>query len=164
MTVYIIMGIAGTGKTTIGKGVAGSLDLPFLDADDFHPQLNIAKMKSGVPLAEDDRVSWTQAITNHIVTTSERADLVLACSALSKPTRARLRAGLSGNCVFIHLHAENHVLKRRLSERKGHMFSVNLLASQFTALQMPKRAHKIDVDRSIESIVNDVCALISPNK
>ncbi len=162
MTIYIIMGVAGTGKTTVGQASAKKLNLPFLDADDFHPEENIAKMRGGDPLNETDRVPWTQAITTHISQKYNRANVLLACSALSKATRSRLRAGLSGNCVFIHLHGDCHILKERLSARKGHMFSVDLLASQFTALQMPKRAHILDIDQPVESLVTQICDLINP--
>lgn len=162
MTIFIIMGVAGTGKTTVGRASAEHLGLPFLDADDFHPPENITKMRGGTPLNETDRIPWTQAITTHITRKYKHADIVLACSALSKPTRSRLRAGLSGNCVFIHLHGDWHILKERLTARRGHMFSVDLLASQFTALQMPKRAHMLNIDQSIERLVTQICALIRP--
>lgn len=163
MTVFVIMGIAGCGKTTVGTLTADMLKVSFYDADDFHPPLNIAKMSSGVPLAEEDRVSWTDAICKKLVKKAGKETIILACSALSKATRSRLRGGLSGHCQFIHLHGDITTLKRRLKARKDHFFSVDLLASQFSALAMPRRALTLDIKLPPDQLAQKIVAYIKVN-
>ena len=160
MQIYIIMGVAGCGKTTIAKAAAEKLGLPFIEADDHHSEVNIAKMKEGHPLDDTDREPW---IDNLIAAAkAHETDVVMSCSALTKFVRKRLRAGLNGNCTFIHLHGSPRIIRKRLTDRKGHYFGADLLASQFTALEMPNRAHTLNIENDIETLVSQACAIIKP--
>lgn len=160
MTTYIIMGVAGCGKSTIGKQAAQQLDLPFLEGDDFHPAYNKQKIRSGAALSPEDRLPWIDAITDHILTQGNSQNRVLACSALSKAVRSRLRGALNGDCEFLHLHGDRLILKQRLTARQGHMFGPDLLPSQFTALQMPRRAARFGIDQDVQTLCDEVCAHI----
>lgn len=170
MTVYILMGVAGCGKSTIGREAAKQLNIPFLEGDDFHSEFNIAKMSNGIALTNDDRMPWVDAMVEACRTESARfqqegTPLILACSALSKAVRQRLRAGLHDQCRFIHLHGDHATLKERLSDRKGHFFKPELLASQFEALEIPQSATTLDIFQPIDVLTQQLYEIIqSENK
>lgn len=163
MTIYILMGVAGCGKSTVGSAAAQNLGIPFFEGDDYHSALNIAKMSSGVPLSDDDRMPWVEAIIA-ACSVSPNEDKILACSSLSKIVRQKLRAGFNGNCEFIHLHGDHITLKQRLSDRSGHFFKTDLLASQFAALHMPRRAITLNIDQPLDTLVQQVCDIIALKK
>lgn len=127
------MGVAGTGKTTIGPLLAARLGVPYAEGDDFHPQSNIAKMSAGTPLTDDDRWPWLDAIGDWA---QERAGLggVVSCSALKRSYRDRLRAAAPG-VVFVHLTGDRALIEDRMSHRQGHFMPTALLDSQFATLQ-----------------------------
>lgn len=131
--VVVVMGVAGTGKTTIGPLVAEALGVPYAEGDDFHPAANVAKMSAGVPLDDDDRWPWLDAIGRWA---HGRAGLggVVSSSALKRSYRDRLRAAAPG-LVFLHLTGDRELIERRMGERKGHFMPTALLDSQFAALQ-----------------------------
>ncbi|MFD9790750.1 gluconokinase [Streptomyces sp. NPDC059070] len=131
--VVVVMGVAGTGKTTIGPLVAESLGVPYAEGDDFHPAANVAKMSAGVPLEDADRWPWLDAIGRWA---HGRAGLggVVSSSALKRAYRDRLRAAAPG-LVFLHLTGERELIERRMRERKGHFMPTALLDSQFATLQ-----------------------------
>ncbi|MCK8679317.1 gluconokinase [Streptomyces lichenis] len=131
--VVVVMGVAGTGKTTIGPLVAERLGVPYAEGDDFHPAANIAKMSAGVPLDDADRAPWLDAIGRWA---HGRAGLggVVSSSALKRAYRDRLRAAAPG-AVFLHLTGDRALVERRMAERKGHFMPTALLDSQFAALQ-----------------------------
>lgn len=161
MTVYILMGVAGCGKSTVGRAAADILSIPFLEGDKFHPEANLAKMASGYALTNEDRMPWVDAmIAGCKALDAEIYPIILACSALSIPVRQRLREGLNNACRFIHLHGHEDVLIRRLSERKGHFFKANLLTSQFVALDIPREAITLDLMQSVETLAAEVCDII----
>ncbi|MCS0636080.1 gluconokinase [Streptomyces sp. LP05-1] len=131
--VVVVMGVAGTGKTTIGPLVADRLGLPYAEGDDFHPEANIAKMSAGVPLDDDDRWPWLDAIGQWAHDRAGRGGVV-SCSALKRAYRDRLRTAAPG-VVFLHLTGDRELIGRRMTERKGHFMPTALLDSQFSTLQ-----------------------------
>lgn len=134
--VYVVMGVAGCGKTTIGAKLARRRNWPFHEGDDFHPEANVAKMSAGIALSNEDREPWIAAICAAL----NRQDgpvQVLSCSSLSRAVRDWLRAGFDGEVVFVWLKLTPAIVRRRLAGRKGHFFKEDLLESQFSALEAP---------------------------
>ncbi|MFI8292633.1 gluconokinase [Streptomyces sp. ms191] len=131
--VVVVMGVAGTGKTTIGPLVAEALGIPYAEGDDFHPAANVAKMSAGVPLDDTDRGPWLDAIG---AWAHDRAGLggVVSSSALKRIYRDRLRAAAPG-VVFLHLTGDRALIERRMGARTGHFMPTALLDSQFATLQ-----------------------------
>ncbi|MFD1631777.1 gluconokinase [Pseudopedobacter beijingensis] len=135
--VYVIAGVSGVGKTTLGKQLAKKLSLPFYDGDDYHPEQNIQKMRSGVALNDADRLPWLKNLHLHLKEWESNGGAVLACSALKESYR-RILAGkeqLSVNWIFII--ADFKTLKERLGSRRGHFFNPDLLVSQLKTLEIP---------------------------
>ncbi|MUL65217.1 gluconate kinase [Mycobacterium sp. CBMA 234] len=151
----VVMGVSGSGKSTVGAALAQRLRVPFADADDFHPPANIAKMSAGHPLNDDDRRPWLEAVGQWL---GEHYDGgVMSCSALKYQYRVQLR----GHCPdvrFLHLNGTPEVIGARQASRPGHFMPASLLASQFETLE-PLRADEagvvIDVGQSIDSIVEE---------
>jgi gluconokinase len=139
--VIIIMGVSGSGKTTIGSQLADQLDWPFYEGDDYHPPENIAKMSSGIALTDDDRKPWLEALANLIADLlAKNVSAVLACSALKSIYREQLkRASRSpvNQVRFVYLRISPEVARERLQNRKGHFMPANLVSSQFEALEEP---------------------------
>ncbi|SFC03840.1 gluconokinase [Zunongwangia mangrovi] len=160
MNVYVVMGVSGIGKTTIGKKLAEKLEIPFYDADDYHPEANVKKMSSGLALNDEDRKEWLEILAKNIKNWSENKGAVLACSALKKTYRESLSKGLKDQVVFVYLHAEYELVFKRMKARKGHYFKESLLKSQFDTLEEPQSAIKVDVDQEITEIVNEVLGKI----
>ncbi|GGZ92955.1 gluconokinase [Streptomyces echinoruber] len=131
--VVVVMGVAGTGKTTIGPLLAARFGVPYAEGDEFHPPANIAKMSAGVPLTDDDRRPWLDAIG---AWAHERSGLggVVSCSALKRSYRDRLRAAAPG-LVFVHLTGGRALIEDRMSHRRGHFMPTALLDSQFATLE-----------------------------
>jgi len=156
------MGVAGCGKSTVGRETAAQLNIPFLEGDDFHPASNVSKMSSGQALIDKDRLPWVDAMVKACWNTGpETGAIILACSALSKIVRRRLRAGLKNQCQFIHLHGEKAMIEKRLVERSGHFFKADLLASQFAALDMPKNAITLDIFQPVELLSQQLVDIIT---
>ena len=133
----IVMGVSGSGKSTIGALLAEALGWPFADADGFHPVANVAKMAAGQPLTDADRWPWLDAIAAHIGTArAAEQPVVVACSALRRAYRERLRAG-HGDLVFLHLAGAPAVIAARQAARQGHFMPPSLMASQFATLEDP---------------------------
>ncbi|WP_434096526.1 gluconokinase [Streptomyces mobaraensis] len=131
--VVVVMGVAGTGKTTVGPLVADALGVPYAEGDDFHPPANIAKMSSGVPLDDADRAPWLDAIGAWARDRTDRGGVV-SCSALKRAYRDRLRAAAPG-VVFLHLTGDRELIAGRMAARKGHFMTTRLLDSQFATLE-----------------------------
>ncbi|MFD7325064.1 gluconokinase [Streptomyces sp. NPDC059875] len=131
--VVVVMGVAGTGKTTIGPLVADALGVPYAEGDDFHPAANVAKMSAGIPLDDSDRGPWLDAIGQWAHGREGRGGVV-SSSALKRIYRDRLRAAAPG-VVFLHLTGDRALIERRMTERKGHFMPTALLDSQFATLQ-----------------------------
>ena len=136
--IAVVMGVTGCGKSTVGAALAGRLGWPFLDADDFHPPQNVAKMASGTPLGDDDRWPWLDRVADEL----RRIDAaggsaVLACSALKEAYRVRIAR--AGEVRFVHLSGDPATIAVRLAVRKHRYMPASLLASQFAALEPPER-------------------------
>lgn len=131
--VIVIMGVAGTGKTTIGPLLAERIGVPYAEADDFHPAANIAKMTAGTPLTDGDRRPWLDAI-GAWARSREGLGGVVGCSALKREYRDRLRAAAPG-LVFVHLTGDRRLVEERMARREDHFMPTALLDSQFATLQ-----------------------------
>ncbi|WP_370970845.1 gluconokinase [Amycolatopsis sp. cg9] len=132
MTVIVVMGVSGSGKTTIGTALAGALDVEYAEADSFHPKANIDKMTAGHPLTDEDRAPWLEAIADWI-REHQAAGGVVTSSALKRRYRDVLRTG--GNVWFAHLHGDREILAERMKSRSGHFMPVSLLDSQLADLE-----------------------------
>lgn len=156
----VVMGVSGSGKSTVGAALAQRLRVPFADADDFHPQANIAKMTAGEPLDDDDRYPWLEAIGEWLAA-RDGSGGVMSCSALKRKYRDQLRRHCAG-VEFLHLAGTPEVIGRRQASRPGHFMPASLLASQFETLEPlepDESGVTIDVDQNIDSIVDDYVAL-----
>ena len=159
---FIIMGVAGCGKTTVARLLAEKLQWDFLDADDFHPSANIAKMEAGIPLNDSDRAPWLAALNEMLVSTlrAERHPL-LACSALKEIHRTKLRQGTDG-LQFVHLKGSYDLIWSRISKRQGHYMKPEMLRSQFEVLEEPSDALAVDVRLRPEKIVEKIIRTFQP--
>ena len=150
--IIVVMGVAGAGKTTVGRALADSLHWRFADADDFHSPANVAKMHAGIALTDQDRSPWLQSLRSAIVgwlTAGE--NVVLACSALKAAYRDVLLVSPAVRLVYLQINVE--VAAARLAARHGHYMNPDLLSSQFEALEEPKDALTVDANQPTESIV-----------
>jgi carbohydrate kinase (thermoresistant glucokinase family) len=145
----LVMGVAGVGKTTIGEALARALGARFIDADDYHPPENVAKMKAGVPLGDEDRWPWLKRL-NEELKKEQRA--VLACSALKESYRRRLAEGLKELRV-VYLHGSAGLIRERMKARKHRYMPAALLESQLATLEPPSDAIAIDVAAALEDSV-----------
>ena len=152
----VVMGVSGSGKSTVGAALAQRLRVPFADADDFHPPANIAKMTAGEPLNDDDRYPWLEAIGMWLAEHCEGGG-AMSCSALKRKYRDQLRRHCP-NVEFLHLSGTPDVIGRRQASRPGHFMPASLLQSQFATLEPlepDERGTVIDVDQNIDSIVDN---------
>lgn len=154
------MGVSGAGKTLVGQMLARDLGWPFIDADDLHPQSNIAKMAAGTPLEPSDRVAWLDAIRAELLQVAHaNGDAVLACSALRAEFREALRAGIR-DVRFVHLVADRALIRARVASRTDHFMPVSLVDSQFETLEMPEDAIAIDASQPPDVIARAITAAI----
>ena len=144
----VLMGVTGSGKTTVGEILAERLAWPFLDGDDFHPPGNVAKMRAGTPLTDEDRWPWLQKLATEIGDRVDRGDsCLLGCSALKAEYRRVLRGGHGPQQVrFVHLAGSESLIAARLASREHRYMPSSLLRSQFEALEAPADATVIDID------------------
>ena len=155
--IVVVMGVAGSGKSTVGPLVAAALAVPFLDADDFHDDASIARMRRGEPLDDTARGPWLDRL--HAQLLDRRATgLVLACSALTPAYRARLTGGT--DAVFVLLDVPAPELDRRLRHRPGHFAGAALLPSQLTTLDVGPDVHRVDGDRAPAVVAAAVVAAV----
>jgi len=158
--VILLMGTTGAGKTTVGKLLAARLGWTFLDADDFHPQANVEKMKHGIPLTDADRLPWLEAIHTELVRLSAAGDnVVLACSALKQSYRDQLSAGLE--MPIVYLRGSYDEMRRHIERRHGHFAGESILAGQFADLQEPQDALVLDVSRTPDELAAAVIARLN---
>ncbi|MBK8986027.1 MAG: gluconokinase [Chloroflexi bacterium] len=159
--VYILMGVSGCGKSTVGRALAAQLNCPFYDGDDFHSPENVAKMAGGAPLTDAEREPWLDQLAVLIGEQIGREETaVFACSALKKQYRDRLR--ISDQVKFVYLHGEFDLIWRRLQQRDAHYMKATMLRSQFAALEPPDISEALRVD--ITAPIGDVLAQIYANR
>ena len=152
----VVMGVSGSGKSTVGAALAQRLGVPFEDADDLHPRANIAKMSAGQALDDEDRYPWLKIIGEWLAVHSDGGG-VMSCSALKRKYRDQLRQHAPG-VAFVHLEGSHETIARRQASRPGHFMPASLLASQFATLEpleADERGVVIDVDQSVDVIVED---------
>lgn len=156
--IYYIMGVSGSGKTTVGKILSKRLDVPFFDSDQFHPESNIEKMSAGTPLTDKDRQPWLRAIHDFVLKELPERSLIIASSALKESYRDLLDGDLPMDQVqWIFLYGNYELLYQRIEDRKGHFMPESLLKSQFEALEVPHRnVVAVEVDKTPELIVDEI--------
>ena len=153
--IILLMGVAGAGKTTVGKLLAAQLGWEFADADDYHSAANVEKMRHGIPLTDSDRAPWLEALRALISNwLTAHKNAVLACSALKQSYRDILRVSPEVCIVYLRVSAE--VLHQRLRERHGHFMTEAMLQSQLADLEEPKDAVIIDADVLPAAIVSEI--------
>ncbi len=158
--VVIVMGVAGSGKTTIGSLLAEGLSWSFFDGDDFHPPENVAKMSSGIALTDSDRVPWLQALADLIANLlASNTSAAVACSALKSEYRDRLKGGAGPNTDqirFVYLKVSPAVAHERLRKREGHFMPEELISSQFETLEEPDDAIVVNASLSPDEVVAQI--------
>jgi gluconokinase len=162
--VVIVMGVSGSGKTTVGQRLAAALGCHFRDADDFHPPENIAKMTAGIALTDEDRGPWLAVLRELIQKTLEAGeDLVLACSALKRSYRQRLTVDAVRQ-RWAYLDAPRELIAERLKARRGHYMPAALLDSQLAALEIPEDALRVDASADPDTLVALLLRELGPRK
>ena len=154
--IVLVMGVAGVGKTTIGEALADALGARFIDADDYHPPENVAKMKAGIPLQDADRWPWLKRLNE---TLKDQPRAVLACSALKEAYRRRLSEGLQ-DFYIVYLHGTPELIRSRMQARRHRYMPDALLDSQFATLEPPAGAIAIDVATPLEESVAALVAVL----
>jgi len=154
------MGVAGSGKTVVGKGVARRLNWLFLDADVFHPAANIEKMKHVIPLNDEDRTPWLRALRDELKRLLKQGrSSILACSALKDSYRQLLSDDVSA-MSFVLLDVDQETIRERLQNRSAHFFPKELMQSQFASLEKPKNAIVIDARKPLDEVIYRVIKAI----
>ncbi|MEO9513521.1 MAG: gluconokinase [Flavobacteriaceae bacterium] len=153
--IYILMGVSGTGKSTIGNLLSNTLDIPFFDGDDFHPKANIKKMGMGKPLNDKDREGWLLRL-NKLAQQHKVKGVIIACSALKESYRKILNNKMEGQLRFIYLEGSFELIKSRLDSREEHFMTSSLLKSQFDTLEPPKNAIKVSISLTPEEIIKQI--------
>ncbi len=153
--VIFIMGVSGCGKSLIGQQLAKELDIPFVDADDHHPEANIEKMSQGIPLNDEDRIPWLNEL-NRIAKVQYSQGCVIACSALKEEYRLRLMNSIESQAVWVYLKGSYDQIFERMNRRENHFMGSIMLQSQFDTLEEPDNAITISVKDSPEAIVGQL--------
>ncbi len=153
----ILMGVSGSGKSTVGAAIAKAINAKFIDGDDLHPRANIQKMASGQPLNDDDRAPWLERLSDAAYSLTHKSETgVIVCSALKRRYRDALRKGNEG-MIFLYLKGSEEVILQRLKARSGHFFSPDMLKSQFAALEEPGDDEpdvvRVNIDHQVDGVV-----------
>lgn len=155
----IVMGVSGSGKSTVAEALAKRLHWRFEDGDSFHPPSNVAKMRAGHPLNDDDRRPWLQAIAAEIDRVADaKSHVIIACSALKRSYRDILMHGRH-DARIVFLDGSRELIAARLAKRKGHFMPPDLLASQFSTLEVPtpdEHVVSVSIDATVDAIVDDI--------
>src|SRR5262245_55135704 len=155
--IVVVMGVSGSGKTTVGKALAGKLGWRFIEGDDYHPPSNVEKLRAGTPLTDDDRRPWLAALRERVdQAVAAGESIVLACSALKHSYQDYLERHDPSRIRFVYLHGPEDLIRQRLAARKGHFMNPGLLHSQFETLEPPADAVRVDVTRPPEEVAEEV--------
>lgn len=148
----VIMGVSGTGKSSLGLALSERLGIAYMDGDDLHPARNVAMMAAGTPLTDEDRWPWLDRVAEVL---AERAQIIVGCSALRRAYRDHLRAGAGGAVRFLHLVGPRDVIAARMAAREGHYMPSALLHSQLATLEPPSadEATTLDITQSLPSLI-----------
>jgi gluconokinase len=153
--IVVVMGVTGSGKTTVGSLLAQQLGWEFADADNFHSPANVEKMRLGIPLGDADRAPWLKSLRDAVEQwIAKQKNVVLACSALKKSYREELF--VSSEVKFVYLKGSYDLIYRRLQLRHGHFASEKILAGQFADLEEPDDAIVVEIDQPVEAIVAEI--------
>jgi gluconokinase len=158
--VYVVMGVSGCGKTTIGKLLAVRLDIPFFEGDDYHSSTNIAKMRSHQPLTDSDRQAWLETLAQKIDEWQNTGGAVLACSALKRRYREILTSN-NQNVQFVYLKGDRDRIGERMAKRTDHYMPATLLESQFQTLEEPVDAIVASIDQTPRAICDFIITELS---
>jgi gluconokinase len=169
--IIVLMGVSGSGKTTVGRALASRLGCEFFDADDFHPPENVAKMASGIALTDEDRIPWLDRLAAAMQAVARAGrDAVLACSALKESYRRRLERGIGSVKAggggerpavrFVYLKGDVETIESRLATRSGHYMPASLLASQLAAMEQPEDAMVIDIRQTADAQASQIAAVL----
>ena len=157
---FVLMGVSGCGKSSVGQLLANELGWRFADADAYHPNANVNKMREGLALNDDDRAPWLNrlnAVLKHSV--AKQDPIVLACSALKQRYRDALSNQLE-SIAFVHLSGSYDLIESRMKLRAGHYMPPSLLRSQFAALEPPSGVLTLDINQPIQSLVTQIMAYV----
>jgi len=158
--IVVVMGVTGCGKSTVGAALGEHLGWPFLDADDFHPDENVAKMASGTPLTDDDRWPWLDRVADVLRAAEAKGEsVVLACSALKAAYRERIAR--AGDVRFVHLVGDRSTIASRLALRQHKYMPASLLASQFATLEPPRDAVDVAIELPVDAQVASICRALA---
>jgi gluconokinase len=151
----VVMGVSGSGKTSVGEGLAAQLGMPLLEGDQFHPSANIEKMSSGTPLTDDDRWPWLDAIA--VAMRDAHDGVIVTCSSLRRVYRDRLREHAGRPVLFVFLDGAKETIAARLADRKGHFMPPSLLQSQFATLEPPSADEpgivRVSIDPPVDAVI-----------
>ena len=157
----VVMGVAGSGKTTIGEALALAIGAAYVDGDQLHPQANIAKMSAGIPLSDEDRWPWLAKVGETL--RSGRETVIVGCSALKRVYRTFITESAGAPVLFIYLDGSRELISRRMRERTAHFMPASLLDSQFAALEPPEadeNAVAVAIDAPLDEIVKSIIGKI----
>nr|WP_322940420.1 gluconokinase, GntK/IdnK-type [Pseudomonas sp. s4] len=158
-TTLVVMGVSGSGKSEISQAVATALGWRHIEADHFHPSENVERMRAGIPLSDEDRRHWLDALCEQMLAAQAAGEcFVLACSALKRAYRERLRQAIPG-LQFVHLHIDHATAVQRVGARPGHFMPISLVDSQFATLQSPvgePHVRVVDALQPVQALVDDI--------
>ena len=157
--VIFIMGVSGSGKTSVGRLLANELSVPFIDADDHHPPSNIEKMSQGTPLTDSDREPWLDRL-HEIALDHINSGCIIACSALKEVYRRRLIHSIESNVLWVYLKGSYDLIFERMKNREDHFMDAKMLRSQFETLEEPENAINIDIADTMEGIVQKIKSVL----
>lgn len=153
----VVMGVTGSGKTTIGEALTRAIAATFVDGDKLHPEANIAKMSAGIPLDDADRWPWLAKVGETL--RRQPAPVIVGCSALKRAYRDFITERAGAPVLFVYLEGSRELISRRMHERTGHFMPTSLLDSQFATLEVPgkdENAITVAIDAPLEKIVADI--------